>query len=133
MIKTKRKLTTLSNSNCYKSFNIVPAKLPKNLIIIARKETDLSHVNNPRNPNHDSNQQSSSKQKSEPADVDQDLVYIGANKETLVENIPYFEAAFREGSNWADSENNENENSEEPWSLPTFKISVRNPEILAKY
>ena len=57
----------------------------------------------------------------ESEEVKTETFYIMAHKQTLVDNIPYFEAAFRDSSNWVETNGKEGD---------SHCISCGSPEIL---
>jgi len=125
-IKCKRKLTDLAKSNGAQEkriINIVPPTLTPDIQLIVIQKP---HINFWEKRDESKNE----------------VLYISAHKQTLTDNIPYFEAAFRESSNWGDS-GNENQPSKSKiskncngcgTSLQTYKMTVNfKPDRLAEY
>ena len=125
-IKCNRKLTDLTRSNgvlARKIINIVPPTSTPDIQLIVIQEP---HINFWEKRDESEN----------------DVLYISAHKKTLTDNIPYFEAAFRESSNWVDNVN-ENQPSSSKKSktgcgsichIQTYTMTVTfKPDRLAEY
>ena len=123
-IRCKRKLSDLAKSNGLQErrvINIVPPTLTPDIQLIVIQQP---HINFWEKRDESQN----------------DVLYISAHKQSLTDNIPYFEAAFRDSSNWIDSEsdnlppNSKRSKTGCGSSLQTYKMIVPfKPERLAEY